>query len=263
MKEDVKFTPVKVGRASEDICLQIEAAIVGGQLEPGESLPSERELQMQFETGRGVVREALRALKQKGLIEIRKGARGGAFVKHIEVDNVSESLALFLKLNRIRPEHLIEFRESIDQTITTLAIARGSEKQKRELVEGTEKLRAMIRQNEPDLVAVGEVDRELNVNLARMTGNPVFEWVMQAMQLGFSSHDYALYEDSYYREKTIDNWAQTAREIAANEPLKALSSSGYHYVLLRRCIAENGSNESDGQAGQEKTAGEQPAHEKQ
>ncbi|NIQ94115.1 MAG: FadR family transcriptional regulator, partial [Desulfuromonadales bacterium] len=68
---------------------------------------------------RGVVREALRALKQKGLIEIRKGARGGAFVKHIEVANVSESLALFLKLNRVSPEHLIEFRESVDQTITS------------------------------------------------------------------------------------------------------------------------------------------------
>lgn len=255
MKDDVKFTPVKVGRASEDICLQIEAAIVGGQLEPGESLPSERELQMQFETGRGVIREALRALKQKGLIEIRKGARGGAFVKHIEVTNVSESLALFLKLNRISPEHLIEFRESTDQTITTLAIARGGEEQKRELVNGTERLQAFIRQGEPDLVVLAEMDRELNINLAKMTRNPVFEWVMQAMQLGFSSHDYALYEDRYYREKTIDNWVQTARQIADNEPLKALSSIGYHYVLLRRCIDERRRNEDQSPRDDD---GEQP-----
>ncbi|HKL48199.1 MAG TPA: GntR family transcriptional regulator [Desulfuromonadales bacterium] len=245
MKEVVKFTPVKVGRASEDICLQIEAAIVGGQLEPGESLPSERELQVQFETGRGVVREALRALKQKGLIEIKKGAKGGAFVKHIEVANVSESLALFLKLNRISPEHLIEFRESIDQTITTLAIARGEESQKQNLIEGTEKLQAFIQQSDPDLEVLAEMDRELNVSLAKMTKNPVFEWIMQAIQLGFSSHDYALYEDRYYREKTMENWVQTAHRIAENEPLKALSSIGYHYVLLRRCIAERRVEESE------------------
>lgn len=245
MKENIRFTPVMVGRASEDICLQIEAAIVGGQLEPGDSLPSERELQIQFETGRGVVREALRALKQKGLIEIRKGAHGGAFVKHVEVSNVSESLALFLKLNRIDPEHLIEFRESIDQTITTLAIARGDVGQKKALVEGTEKLKEFIHQDDPDLEVLAEMDRELNVNLARMTGNPVFEWIMQAMQLGFSSHDYALYEDQYYRERTVENWAQTASKIAENEPLKALSSVGYHYVLLRRCIAQKRQAESE------------------
>ena len=68
MTKNPIFSPAQVGRAGEDIALQIEAAILGGKILPGERLPSERELQVQFHTGRGVIREALGALKQKGLI---------------------------------------------------------------------------------------------------------------------------------------------------------------------------------------------------
>ena len=232
------FTPVRVGRAGEDVALQIEAAILDEKILPGESLPSERDLQAQFQTGRGVIREAMRALKQKGLIEIRKGARGGAYVKQIDVANVSESLALFLKQQHVGLAHIAEFRESIDRTITTLAMARADAAEKQQLVAKAEKLLECLDQSEPNMETLGEMDRELNIRLAKMTQNPIFEWIMQALQLGFSSQDYALYEDPDYREKTAVNWVETARHIAANEPLRALSSIGAHYAMLQRCAPE-------------------------
>jgi len=236
MDDKYLFSPAQVGRAGEDVALQIEAAILGEKILPGESLPSERELQAQFQTGRGVIREAIRALKQKGLIEIRKGARGGAYVKKIEVANVSESLALFLKQNHIGTAHIAEFRESLDRTITMLAIARGSAGDKQQLVDKAEQLRDFIEASHPAMELLGEIDRELNIRLARMTGNPIFEWIMSALQLGFSSHDYALYDDLEFRRKTILNWCETAHHIAANEPLRALASVGAHYALLRDCV---------------------------
>ena len=236
MSDSCLFSPVQVGRAGEEVALQIEAAILGERILPGESLPSERELQAQFKTGRGVIREAIRALKQKGLIEIRKGAKGGAFVKKLEVTNASESLALFLKQNRIDTAHLAEFRESIDRTITMLAITRGTTEQKQALVAGTKELQHYLTDSDPDLEKLAELDRELNISLAQMTGNPVFEWIMRALQLGFSSNDFALYQDLEFRTKTILNWCQTTEYIAADEMLQALSSIGAHYVLLRQCV---------------------------
>ena len=238
MNLDSLFTPVQVGRAGEDVALQIEAAIMGDKIQPGEGLPSERELQVQFQTGRGVIREAMRALKQKGLIEIRKGAKGGAYVKQIDVANVSESLALFLKQQHVGLADIAEFRESIDRNITLLAIARADAEEKQQLVAEVEKMRACLEQPEPDMRGLGEIDRELNIRLAKMTGNPIFEWIMQALQLGFSSQDYALYDAPDYRQKTVDNWAETARHIAANEPLRALSSVGAHYAMLQRCVEQ-------------------------
>ncbi|WP_051384513.1 FadR/GntR family transcriptional regulator [Nitratidesulfovibrio termitidis] len=233
------FTPAEVGRAGQDVALQIEAAIIEGRILPGQCLPSERDLHMQFRTSRGVIREALRALTQKGLLEIRKGSRGGAYVKQIDVAQVSESLALFLKQHPFAPASLIEFRESIDRSITTLAIARATPREREALVAQADRLAAELRANRPDLDAVGEIDRQLNLMLAHMARNPIFEWVMAALQAGFSSHDYRLYESPEYREATAANWCDTARAIAANEPMQALACISRHYLLLGRCVHEN------------------------
>jgi DNA-binding FadR family transcriptional regulator len=232
------FFPAKAGRASEDVALQIEAAILAGRLAPEERLPSEREMQQQFGTGRGAIREALRALKQKGLLDIRKGVKGGAYVCKVGMVSIGESLALFLKQHDVAPSALIEFRESVDQTLVVLAIARGSAEAKRTLVSMAEEFEACLRQDEHDADRIGHLDRDLNLALAGMAGNPIFEWIMQALQRGFSSHDYTLYDTPMYRERTAANWAETARAIAENDPLRAKSLIGYHYAMLRSCLNE-------------------------
>lgn len=245
---DKDFLPAANGRASEDIALKLEAAILDGRLTPGERLPSEREMQVQFGTGRGVVREAIQVLKQKGLLEVRKGARGGAYVRELEVANVSESLALFLKQHPVEKEKLIEFRESMDQTISLLAIGRATASEKDQLLAEALRLEGLLREPEPDLSVTGELDRRLNMMLVRMARNPLFEWVMQALQMGFSSHDYALYEDPAYRDRAAANWGDTARAIADNEPMRALSYIGRHYGWLRQCVEEGQTREPTARA---------------
>ncbi|THB68284.1 MAG: FadR family transcriptional regulator [Desulfovibrio sp.] len=230
------FSPITFGRASEEIVLQVEAAIVDGRLAPGERLPSEREMQRQFGKGRGVIREAIKTLVQKGLLEVRKGAKGGAYVRKLDVGKVSESLALFLKQEPVAPEHLIEFRESIDRAITQLAMTRAAQEDKDELHAKARQLEALLAQDDPDLTVTGELDRELNLMLARMAGNPLLEWVMQALQMGLGSSDHALYEDPVFREKAAANWSDTAGAIARGELMQALGFIGHHYVLLRQCV---------------------------
>ena len=232
------FFPAKAGRASEDVALQIEAAIMAGRLAPEQRLPSEREMQQQFGIGRGAIREALRALKQKGLLDIRKGVKGGAYVCKVGMVSIGESLALFLKQHAVAPSALIEFRESVDQTLVVLAIARGSVAAKQALVSMAEEFEACLRQDEHDADRIGHLDRDLNLALAGMAANPIFEWIMQALQQGFSSHDYTLYDTPMYRERTAANWAETARAIADNDPLRARSLIGYHYAMLRHCLSD-------------------------
>lgn len=247
------FLPVQAGRASEEVALQIEAAIVDGRLSPGERLPSEREMQSQFGTGRGVVREAIKILKQKGLLEVKKGSKGGAYVRQLDVGNVSESLALFLKQHPVEPEKLIEFRETLDRTITQLAIAHADQAEKDELLTEALRLETLLREDEPDFIVTSELDRQLNIRLARMARNPLFEWVMHAIQMGFSSHDYALYQDPIYRELAAANWSDTAKAIAKGELMRALGFIGHHYVLLRKCVDEKAAltNEPDAEFLQE------------
>ena len=161
--------------------------------------------------------------------------------------SISESLALFLKQHPVEPEKLIEFRETLDRTITQLAIAHAEQAEKDELVKEALRLEAMLLEDEPDFTASSELDRQLNIMLARMARNPLFEWVMHAIQMGFNSHDYALYEDKAYRERAAANWSKTAQAIAQGELMRALGFIGYHYVLLRQCIDEKATltNEPD------------------
>jgi DNA-binding FadR family transcriptional regulator len=238
-KSTIQFAPVSMGRAGEEVALQIEAAILEGQLKPGDRLPSERELQVQFSTSRGVIREALQALKQKSLIEIKKGAKGGAYIREVEVATVGESLALFIKRQPMSPAYLIEFRESLDRTITPLAISRGDQPEKERLLEKARALEGLFLQEEPDMERLAELDRELNLMLARMTRNPIFEWVMHALQIGFSSYDFSLYNRADYRHKTAENWRHTALAIAEGEPLKALSHISYHYAMLLKLLEQD------------------------
>jgi GntR family transcriptional regulator, transcriptional repressor for pyruvate dehydrogenase complex len=240
------FNPVNGKGMTGNVALQIEAAILDGKLPPGEKIPSERDLQTLFQTGRGVVREALRELKQKGLVETRRGGQGGTYVKRIGADDASQPLALMIKQRDIDIADLIEFRESIDRTVTILAISRGEACDAQALLKGVEALEKAGQGESPAMERIGEVDRELNLLLVKMTKNPIFDWIMRTIQISFGSYDYVLYENAYYREKTIKNWRETAMAIADREPLKALSFIGYHYVMLNRCIRENKDNQNDG-----------------
>jgi DNA-binding FadR family transcriptional regulator len=75
------FSPITTVRISSIIVDRVRALIREGKLKPGDRLPTERELCSSFGIGRATVRDALRILETIGLVEVRVGSRGGAFVK--------------------------------------------------------------------------------------------------------------------------------------------------------------------------------------
>src|SRR5438309_10570796 len=90
MPREVMFRPVRIARASDEVVQQVKALIFGGTLGPGDQLPSEKELAVQFGLSRVTVRDALRVLESQGLIAIKVGARGGAFVASPSTQPVSD-----------------------------------------------------------------------------------------------------------------------------------------------------------------------------
>lgn len=74
------FSPITTVRVSTIIVDRVRTLIHEGALQPGDRLPTERELCASFGIGRATVRDALRVLETMGLIEIKVGSRGGAFV---------------------------------------------------------------------------------------------------------------------------------------------------------------------------------------
>lgn len=114
-----------MGRLSESIAQRIRKAIHDGRLVPGEKLPAERELAEQLKTSRVSVREAYRSLEEFGLIRVKRGAQGGAFIAELDHAPVSRSLALMLRLGKTTHAELTEARLLLEPPVARLAALRA------------------------------------------------------------------------------------------------------------------------------------------
>ena len=105
--------------------LQLQKLIVNRTFRPGDRLPSERELGERLGVSRTVVREALRSLSVKGLVEVRDGA--GAFVRAPSADLVSELLGVALshmETGDVTSRHILEMRRILEIEMAGLAAER-------------------------------------------------------------------------------------------------------------------------------------------
>src|SRR5215467_15621426 len=104
------YTPIQPSKIFEQIAQQIEQRILSGELRSGDRLPPERELAEQFHASRTAVREAMKSLAQKGLVDMRPG-RGT-----VVIDGTSRamrhSLGLMIRFGQAGSEsNLVEVRE--------------------------------------------------------------------------------------------------------------------------------------------------------
>ncbi len=120
------YTPIQSSKVYEQIVEQIEKLILSGELQSGDRLPTERELAEQFQASRTAVREAMKTLAQKGLVDMRPG-RGT-----IVIDGTSKamrhSLGLMMKVGQTGSSaNLVEVREILEPGIAALAAMRATE----------------------------------------------------------------------------------------------------------------------------------------
>ncbi len=116
------YEPIQTERLYKQIVEQIERRILAGDLKVGDQLPPEPQLAQQFGVSRTAVREAVKALSEKGLIEIRPGR--GTFVIN-EGPDMRHSLGLLMKLDSTDgSSSLVEVREILEPEIAALAALR-------------------------------------------------------------------------------------------------------------------------------------------
>jgi len=172
------FRAARQNRIFQDVVDQIQEAILGGSLKPGDMLPPERELKEAFAISRGTLREALRVLEQKGLIEIRLGVNGGAVVKAEDTaSQFSDSLELLIRFQKISLTHLAEFREGVEGTVAAVAAERASPDDIVNLEALLEKARVHVGRGADGWNDFLIVDQQFHQELARITGNPIYIFV--------------------------------------------------------------------------------------
>ena len=174
------FRAARQNRIFQDVVDQIQEAILTGGLKVGDMLPPERELKETFAISRGTLREALRVLEQKGLIEIRLGVSGGAVVKAEDTARqLSDGLELLIRFQKISLTHLAEFREGVEGTMAAVAAERVNEDDIRILESLLKKAKTFVDQGAARWDDFLCVDKQVHQELARITCNPIYIFVNQ------------------------------------------------------------------------------------
>lgn len=172
------FSRVSVGRISEIIVDQIRLLIRRGQLRPGDRLPPERDLCERFGVSRVTVREALRMLESSGLVEIRVGARGGAFVTAPTSDRVGEGLADLLSLSVVSAADVTEARTILEVGIVPLVCERANEEDFAELAQMCERSKVALHTEEYSM----RMSTEFHIRVAQATHNPAVAMIVESIR---------------------------------------------------------------------------------
>ena len=179
MSAKVMFAPVAGRRASDEIIDQVRAQMEQGRLRAGDRLPSERELAETFRVSRNTVREAVRSLESTGLLELRKGATGGAFVSDQGGQAIVSAFGDLFALGIFRPEHLAEARTIVGSSVARLVCERASEADMAALSACVAEASAAGRDG--DLAARSAANFEFHRLLAEASGNPILVILTEAI----------------------------------------------------------------------------------
>jgi GntR family transcriptional repressor for pyruvate dehydrogenase complex len=116
---------VRHTKVSDVVMEELERMILEGSLRPGEKLPPERELAVQFEVSRPSLREALQKLEAKGLIYSRQG--GGSYVTDTVERAFFDPLAEIMATSPEAHYDLLEFRHALEGISAYYAALRGTD----------------------------------------------------------------------------------------------------------------------------------------
>jgi len=193
---DRLYTPLhREPKLADRATLQLQSLILRRQFHPGDRLPSERELGERFGVSRTVVREALRTLSTKGLVEVRDGA--GAYVRAPSTDLVSELLGIcvsHMETGDVTSANILEMRRILEIEMSGLA----AERRAADDLATLERLLGRMAQPGSSREDWAKIDYEFHDAVAIASKNPLFpivlrsisEVLMRARLLGVRLRDY-------------------------------------------------------------------------
>ena len=162
------YKVVRTSRLYEQIVQQIEDSVLNGTLKPGDQLPAERELAQRLGVSRTAVREAVKALREKGLVEAYSGR--GTFITDGTSQAARQSFDLMIKIGQQEgAPHLAELRLILEPGIAALAAVRAKE----EDIAAMRDAVAVMDRAQDDPEAYIEADLDFHLALAETVANPL------------------------------------------------------------------------------------------
>ncbi|MCM1566330.1 MAG: FadR family transcriptional regulator [Dehalobacter sp.] len=168
------FLATSNNKLTSQIVTQVRHAILSGKLLPGQRLPAEKDLLLQFGVSKHTLREALRALESMGFIEIRQGAGGGPVVNEIDMKNTRDMIASFLFFKKVSVRDLCDVRKIFEPYIAKLAVERFNSND----IEMMKSLHDIYKKNLIRKKPGIKEEVAFHTKLANASGNPVIVLIL-------------------------------------------------------------------------------------
>jgi GntR family transcriptional repressor for pyruvate dehydrogenase complex len=172
-----RFSSLAGGRRLSDrVADRLLEHILEADLQPGDKLPTEAELGRQFEVSRTVIREAVRSLAARGVVDVRPGA--GITVARVDPATASESLRLVVRGSTdLTYDRVHEVRRSLEIELARLAAERATD----EDVEGLQRIHDAQIASAHDIPRAARLDVAFHRTIAAITRNELFEIMLDSL----------------------------------------------------------------------------------
>lgn len=219
-------------RGFEDIIAQIQDAVFHQRLQAGDKLPNERELCTLFGVSRPTVREAFRVLETQGIIEVRRGPTGGAFIAEPTGQSASGGLAAMIRFRGATVEELAEFRRTFEPETAAWAARRATPAQHRQLFALADQFGATGAQPDVPWSRLVKVDIAFHLEVAEASHNQIRVAIMLAIHGIFEqmSQSIAAVERPSWRAEQTTQLRAVADAIAAGDSNRARQAMRHHVV---------------------------------
>lgn len=216
---------------SDEIAGKLLDTILSQELEAGHRLPSERELGEQFGVSRTVVREAVRGLAAKGVIDVKNGR--GPQVAAVGASTVSEALGLFLHGRRLDYLDVHEVRLLLEVHVAALAASVATEANLAQIAEAHARMQADL----GDVEAATQRDLEFHRAIARATHNDIFLVLLDSI----GAHLAAVRRENLaggYGERAFEEHARILTCIESRDAEGARSAMASHLDAVARNLRD-------------------------
>jgi len=233
-RSPVQLTPMPVPKASDVLANDLRERILRGDFPEGTALPTERDLVVQTGMSRATVREALRILEVQGMVRIKTGRAGGAFVQKPGHESVADSVALAIRGRSIRIAALLETREAIEPACAQLAAKYRTDTDLERLDEANEAISV-----DGPLADFLQANVDWHVAVAAASHNELLTGFMKALSRAiYASTDMKDFIDRDVRRTTIRAHRAITEAIRAQDPDAAVRRMNRHVHAYAEAVLE-------------------------
>lgn len=207
--------PKLADRVTDELLVMISSR----RLSPGDRLPAEREIGELFGVSRTVVREALRSLAAKGVLDVRSGS--GARVARVDAAQASEAMRLYLQTSagardgsEVSYDQINDVREMIETRVARIAAATAGD----EALQDLRDVHAALVKSGGDPKITPQLDVAFHRKIAEITGNPFYLVMLDSIEPTLLEIRRATLPVAHRYEAGVEAHEKILNHIAAHEP---------------------------------------------